>query len=136
MFRNTFNFGFPSSPNTPNGYLRERVIDPYAQQSFMKNRFGWLTSDISLLLSADNESLVGNIMSRLEVLKGSGDKRSEREMLDSLIPRYCQSFAERSKFMDYVHEKHPEWFVDDSTNKSTVGDASVKDSVLNISHNE
>lgn len=136
MFKKIISLSKPFTNICEGKLLRERVVDPYVTQKFMVNRFGWLTSDISLLLSADNESLVGNIMSRLQVLKGSGDTRSEREMLDSLIPRYCQSFAERSKFMDYVHEKHPEWFVDDSTNKSTVGDASVKDSVSNISHNE
>ena len=92
--------------------VNARVVDPYGSQEFIINRFGWVTSDISLLFNADSQNLQDNLLSRLQVLKSDAPNLTARQMLDTLVPRYCQSYAERARFMEYMHKEHPDFFED------------------------
>lgn len=87
------------------------VIDPIGTQEFQVNSFGWYDSDITTLINAQSMSVQDNIMNRLSILsKTANTDLTDAQLLKVLIPRYCQSFGERSKFMEYLKESSPDLF--------------------------
>lgn len=95
------------------------VIDPIGSQEFQVNTFGWYDSDITTLVNAQSMSVQDNIMNRLSVLrKTSNSGLTDAQLLKILVPRYCQSYSERSKFMEYLKESSPDLFEQVSKDES------------------
>lgn len=92
-------------------FANRYVVDPVATQDFNRNSFGWLKSDITALVEAQTMQLQDNIMSRLTVLRSTSLKGlSDAQILQTLVPRYCQSYQEREGFFAYLHANNPELF--------------------------
>lgn len=98
-------------PRDNNGHvINPVVVDQYSGQEFNINQFGWMKSDVDILLQADSLSVQEKIMSRLQLLKDdpSNKDKSDQELIQSLIPRTVQSYGELSMFMDWYKQKYGE----------------------------
>lgn len=113
------------------------AIDQFSGQEFNMNRFGWMQSDISALMQADSLAIQDRILSRLNLIRSdpSNAGKSDKQLLQELIPRTVQSYGELSMFLDWYKTKYGEpLFEPLNEPDKKKDDASVDDPVVETSN--
>lgn len=86
-------------------------IDQYANQDFNYGRNGLIANDLTLLERANTLAECELIAQRLNLYKAENpntDGLSDSQIAQLIKPRFCQSPAELSRFIDYYYSNHVE----------------------------
>lgn len=91
-------------PVDKNGNPLVGIVDQFDGQKFNLNEAGHIMSEITALVRANSESEFQNILSRLHELAPTSPYAgmSDKEMLQRVKPRLCQTPAEYNRFLEYV----------------------------------
>lgn len=114
-----------------NGNKLVGIVDQFDGQRFNLNEAGHIMSEITALVRANSESEFQNILSRLHELAPTSPYAgmSDREMLQRVKPRLCQSPAEYNRFLEYVKGVDYEFYsslIDDSSETPADSSAAVE----------
>lgn len=113
-----------------NGNKLVGIVDQFDGQKFNLNEAGHIMSEITALVRANSESEFQNILSRLHELAPTSPYAgmSDKEMLQRVKPRLCQTPAEYNRFLEYVKGVDYEFYsnlIDDSSDAADDSSAAV-----------
>lgn len=83
-------------------------VDQFGAQKFCLGENGFTRSPLSIALRTQDEQLRQAILSGISerVSRSDGDK-TDRELIECLVPRSVQSPAEIASYVKYFNELHP-----------------------------
>lgn len=83
-------------------------VDQFGAQNFCLGENGFTRSPLSIALRTQDEQLRQAILSGIsERVSRSDGAKTDRELIESLVPRSVQSPAEIASYVKYFNELHP-----------------------------